>query len=470
MNFEFSGLSRFFVNLWRSISRLLAWVTTRSTRWVAIAICTFLLTLATGIAVYSQQPVTISFLVRAVEGDQLQTLIDEFEAENPDIRIDAVRGPNAADSVEDLYTASFLLGDSPYDLVYADIVWIPKFAAAGWLTDLSDRVSEEEKADFLNADVAAGEIQGGFYRMPFRSDVGMLYYRTDLLAEAGLEPPETFEDLIQSSKTLQEQDLVDWGYVWQGLQYEGLAAGFTEVLAGHGGFWIDPETQEVGLDQPEAIEAVEFLISTVEENISPPGVTNYLEEDTLRVFRNGNAAFLRNWPYVWPEVNKDSSQIQGDVALKSMVHSPGESSAACQGGWGFGLSNQTPHPDEAWRVVEFFTSKESQRQFVLDYGYVPSRRSLFTDPEILAKYDHYDELLEVAETAVLRPPIGQYAQASDILQRYLSAAISGQMSAEQAMQRAAGETRRVLGRDEDSEQARAQRLETAEVDEPVLSS
>ncbi len=413
-------------------------------RWVAIALSTALLTVLIGFAVLSQQPVTISFLVRAVEADQLQLLVDEFEAQNPDIRLDIVRGPNAADSVEDLYTASFLLGDSPYDLVYADIVWIPKFAAAGWLIDLSDRVNEADLSQFLDADVEAGQVEGGFYRMPFRSDVGMLYYRTDLLSKAGLEPPETFDDLIQASQILQEQGLVDWGYVWQGLQYEGLAAGFAEILAGHGGVWIDPDTLDVGLDQPEAIAAVEFLKTVIDNRISPPGVTNYLEEDTLRVFRNGNAAFLRNWPYVWPEVNRESSQISGNIALKPMVHADGEESAACQGGWGFGIANDTPHPDEAWRVVEFFTSEASQRDFVLEYGYVPSRRSLFTDPQILEQYDHYDDLLEVAETAVLRPPIGQYAQASDILQRYLSAAISGQLSAEQAMQRAAGETRRIL--------------------------
>lgn len=415
-------------------------------RWVAIALSSCVITILIGVIAVSQQPVTISFLVRAVEADQLQLLIDDFEAQNPDIRLDVVRGPNAADSVEDLYTASFLLGDSPYDLVYSDIVWIPKFAAAGWLMDLSDRVSEAELDQFLDADVEAGQVEGGFYRMPFRSDVGMLYYRTDLLNEAGLEPPETFEELIQASRTLQDEGLVEWGYVWQGLQYEGLAAGFTEILAGHGGFWIDPETLDVGLDQPEAIAAVEFLKTVINSDISPPGVTNYLEEDTLRVFRNGNAAFLRNWPYVWPEVNRETSQIRGNVALKPMVHAPGESSAACQGGWGFGIARDTAHPDEAWRVVDFFTREASQRKFVLEYGYVPSRRSLFTDPEILDTYDHYDELLEVAETAVLRPPVGQYAQASDILQRYLSSAISGQLTAEQAMQRAAGETRRIFER------------------------
>ena len=414
-------------------------------RWLAIALLSCIGAISIGLIALAQQPVTISFLVRALEADQLQILVDEFEADNPDIRLDVIRGPNAADAVEDLYTASFLLGDSPYDLIFSDIVWIPKFAAAGWLTDLSDRVSEEELSAFLTADVEAGQVEGGLYRMPFRSDVGMLYYRTDLLEEAGLEPPDTFEELLDASRTLQEQELVNWGYVWQGLQYEGLAAGFVEILEGHGGFWIDPESLDVGLDQPEAIAAVEFLQETISSRVSPPGVTNYLEEDSLRVFQNGNAAFLRNWPYVWPEVNREGSPIRGQVALKPMVSEDGRSSGACQGGWGFGISANTPHPDEAWRVVEFFTSEEAQRQFVVEYGYVPSRRSLFTDPQVLEAYDHYEQLLEVAEQAVLRPPIGQYAQASDILQRYLSAAITGQLTPEAAMERAAGETRRVLG-------------------------
>jgi multiple sugar transport system substrate-binding protein len=415
-------------------------------RYILIALATFLGISFVSLVVWAQQPVTISFLVRALEADQMQFLVEEFEEQNPDIRIDIVRGPNETDVVEDLYTSSFLLGDSPYDLVFADIVWIPKFAAANWLMDLSDRVSDEELEDFLDADVEAGRVEGGFFRMPFRSDVGMLYYRTDLLEEAGIDPPETFEDLIEASQTLQEDGIVPWGYVWQGLQYEGLAAGFVEVLEGHGGYWINPDTHEVGLDEPEAIEAVSFLRRLVDEGISPPGVTNYLEEDTLRVFRNGNAAFLRNWPYVWTELEQEGSDLQGRVALKPMVYAPGNSSGACQGGWGFGISATTPHPEEAWRVVEFFTSEESQRKFVIEHGYVPSRRSLFTDPEVLDAYDHYEDLLEVAEQAVLRPPIGQYSQASDILQRYLSAVISRQLTPEVAMRRAAGETRRLFER------------------------
>lgn len=69
---------------------------------------------------------------------------------------------------------------------------------------------------------------------------------------------------------------------------------------------------------------------------------------------------------------------------------------------------------------------------------------MFTDPAIVAKYPHYPQLQQVVDNAVLRPPIAQYPQASDILQRYLSAALSGRMSPERAMQAAASETRRLL--------------------------
>ncbi|NJL87694.1 MAG: ABC transporter substrate-binding protein [Leptolyngbyaceae cyanobacterium SM1_1_3] len=414
--------------------------------WLAIALVVCGSILFSGLSAFTQEKVSVSFLVRSLEVDQLEALEQEFESQNPDIDLELIRGPNAADAVENLYTTSFLLGDSPYDIVYSDVVWIPKFAAAGWLRDLSDRVSEADLDVFLKADVEAGRYQGGFYRMPFRSDMGMLYYRTDLLEQAGLEPPNTFEELQETAKTLQEQGQVPWGFSWQGKQYEGLATVFVEAIAGYGGFWVNPETLEVGLDSPAGYQAVEFLRDLIAQNITPPGVTNYIEEDALRLFENGNAVFMRNWPYAWAQVNRAEATVQGKVGLKPMVHAPNENSAACLGGWGFAISATTPHPEEAWRVVEFLTSRESQKKFTLEFSYVPSRRDLFTDAEVLAKYSHYQALLQVADSTVPRPPVGQYAQVSDILQRYLSAALTNQISPEDAMNAAAGETRRVLGR------------------------
>ena len=128
-----------------------------------------------------------------------------------------------------------------------------------------------------------------------------------------------------------------------------------------------------------------------------------------------------------------------------MVYALGQDSGATQGGWGLGISKSSKHPDEAWQVIEFFSSKNVQREYILATGYVPSRTSLFNDPKIVSKYNYYPKLLSVVQSSALRPPISQYAQASDILQRYLSAALTDRMSPEAAMKAAAAETRRLLG-------------------------
>ncbi len=392
----------------------------------------------------TQQPITIKTLIRADEAQQLKPLVTKFNQQHSDIKFQIVEAPSDSNQVEDLYTSSFLLGNSPYDLVYMDIVWTPKFAAAGWLKDVSDRLSDTEIQQYLEGDIAGGMYENKLYRIPFRSDAGMLYYRQDLLDKAGYAPPETFKELLEISQDLQKQGLTDWGYVWQGKQYEGLAAMFVEVLQGSGAFWVNPDTLEVGLDRPEAIEAVEFLRKTIALNVSPPGVTTYAEEETRLLFQNGKAAFLRNWPYVYSAAL--DSPIAGKYSIKPMVHAVGQDSGATLGGWGLGIAQSSKHPDAAWEVIEFLSSEESQREFVLDTGFVPSRIVLFNDPAIVSKYNYYPKLLDVVQSSALRPPISQYAQTSDILQRYLSAAITGKMTAEEAMEAAARETRNLLKR------------------------
>ncbi|WP_313949241.1 ABC transporter substrate-binding protein [Leptolyngbya sp. FACHB-261] len=394
----------------------------------------------------TQRPVvTLNLLIQALETSQWTDIIQDFEAANLGIRLNLVEGPNATDSVENLYTSTFLLGKSPYDLVYMDVVWTPKFAAAGWLQDLSNQVSPQDLADFFPADVEAGRYEGGLYRLPFRTDAAMLFYRTDLLEQVGAQPPNTFADLIATSKKIQATGAAPWGYLWQGRQYEGAAAMFVEVLEGFGGFWVNPDNNEIGLDRPEAIKAVDFLRETITERISPPGVVTYIEDDVWRFFRSGAAGFMRNWPYAVPLANAGDSPIRGKFAIKPMVAAPGGRSGACKGGWGFGISKSSAHPKEAWKAIQYITSAQTQKNFTLKTGYLPSRRPLFTDPQIVEKYSYFPDLLQVADKAVLRPPIAQYAQASDILQRYLSAAFSGRLSSQEAMQRAARETRALVG-------------------------
>ena len=368
-----------------------------------------------------------------------------FERDHPGVRVDLVEGPQSTDLREDLYTASLLARDPTFDLVYMDVTWTVKFAAAGWLLALDRRLSGEERVGFLPAALAAGEYDGRLYRVPVRTDVGLLYFRSDLLQAAGVPPPRSFAELTRAARALQSPP-TRWGFVWQGKQYEGLVCNFLEVLHGHGGFWVDPSTFRVGLDRPEAMAALSFLVRCLrEEPISPGGIATYQEEESRRLFQDGRAIFLRNWPYVWRLAQAADSPMRGRVGVLPMVHAPGARSAGTLGGWGLGISVFSRHPDLAMEFIRAATSLAGQRALCGPTGYAPARAEAYRDPELLAANPFLVELERLHANAVARPGIARYALASDILQRHLSAALAGSVDAAEALRAAARETRAMVG-------------------------
>lgn len=355
-------------------------------------------------------------------------LVRQFNREYPGPPVRMIEGPAATNTREDLYSTSFLSGDASYDIVYCDSIWVAKFAAAGWLRDLSGKLSAAERAAFLPAEIQAGSYRGKLYRIPAFTDAGVLFYRKDLVQQ----PPQTFQELFHLASSLQTPQR--WGFLWQGKQYEGLVTVYLEVLRGYGGQWIDTKTRQVKLDSPQAVQALNFLKSTV-GTISPPAVTTYTEEDTRILFQNGRAVFLRNWPYVWTLIQNSDGPLKGKVGIAPVVHAPGQKSVGTLGGWGFGISSYSRNPERAWQFIKFITSPEQLRQVQLRQGRIPSRISMIPP-----------EMLPVVEGARPRPSIPEYAQASDILQRWISAALTGRVSSEQAVKEAAKETSLLLAR------------------------
>jgi len=400
----------------------------------------------------SNEPMTLSFAVPPLEKENWQALIDKFESQNPDIRLEVVPGSDVTDALKAAYTTEFKNAEAKqapasYDLIYTDVVWVAEFAKAGWLKELPDRFTKEQLDLFLPGEVEAGQYDGKLYRLPFRTDVGLLYYRKDLLKDAGYKPPETFDELLAASRSLQNNQRIKWGFVWQGQQYEGLVATFFEVLQGFGGFWIDP-SRTVGLDQPEAIAAAQFLQRTITEKISPEDVITFKESDSAQQFLDKQAAFLRNWSNVWTQLESDPLEsdplLQSQVGILPMVHAPGVTSRACRGGWGFAVANRSRYPEAAFRAIQFFASEASQRQFILQDSYVPTIKKLFNDPEIVKRYPYFPELVDIIKNSASRPAIPEYEQISDILQNYLSKMLRKQLTAEGAMTEAAQKTRVAL--------------------------
>jgi multiple sugar transport system substrate-binding protein len=354
-------------------------------------------------------------------------IIARFNKTHPSSPVRLVEGPPPTDAREDMYSTAFLGGRTGYDIVYCDVIWIPKFAAAGWLLDVTGRLSPADSDDFLPADLEAGKYEGHLYRIPAFTDAGLLYYRSDLVQT----PPKSFQELLAAASKFENENRA--GLLWQGKQYEGLVTNYLEILWGYGGEWITDD-RRVFLDRKEALDALQFLKSTI-GTISPRGVTTYAEEETRNLFQNGRSVFLRNWFYVWDLVNRPDSPVQGKVAFVPMVHAQGGVSAATLGGWGFAVSRLSSNPDAAWDFVEFATQPEQLRELYAKAGRIPARKSLVPA-----------EFQEIVRSARPRPRIPEYAQASDILQRWVSAALAGSVTSEEALKNAARETRAVLGR------------------------
>jgi multiple sugar transport system substrate-binding protein len=380
----------------------------------------------------------IRFLEAPDTGGGWRAIIEAFELANPDVDVELVEGPPSTNSREAMYAAAFLSGDTGYDVVYLDVPWVPKFASHGWLRPLDDRLSPDAREAFLPGDLAGSVYNGRLYRVPMQADAGMLYYRTDLVDHA----PSTFEELVTQAREAGRPP-ERWGYVFQGLQYEGLVASFLEVLWGHGGNVLGDDGR-VLLDSPEAVAALEWLSALV-GTIAPEGVTAYQEEEARQVFQEGRAVFMRNWPYAWTALQGEGSPVRGRVGLARLPHAPGAASAAALGGWGFGIAASTPYPDEAWRFIDFATSEAAQKTLHLRNGRIPTRRALFEDQDILAKSPHYPQLLEVLLTARPRPVHARYAEISDILQTHVSAALVGRQSAAEAVGAAASAIAGIVG-------------------------
>ena len=389
--------------------------------------------------------VTLRMLVPANERPFWMPLTESFTKARPGTRIVLEEGPVPTDLRESLTTAALLSEDGAFDLVYLDVTWTSKLAAAGWLLPLDGEIGEAERSAFLPQALAAGLFRGRLYRIPFRTDVGLLYYRADLLAAAGIAPPRTFAELEAAARRLQSPP-ERWGFLWQGAQYEGLVCFFLEVLHGHGGSWIDPGTLEVGLDRPQAEAALSFLLrARAPGGISPQGVAAYKEEETRHLFQSGRAVFLRSWPYVWRLAQREGSAVAGRIGVLPVPTLSGDAGSGTLGGWGLAVARSSRHPAEALAFVRHATTLESQRLFCEATGFAPARADAYENPALLAANPFLADLRRIHAGATPRPVIARYAQASDILQRHLTAALAGLSTPRAALASAARETRLVIG-------------------------
>jgi len=123
--------------------------------------------------------------------DPIPRLLSEFEAEHPGVRVKAEALPWTSDEQRQFLVINLEGGRPGFDVMMLDCIWVPEFARAGWLLDLSPFLPGGELVGHFPSAVEAGTWDGRIWAMPWFMNVGLLYYRADLLARQGFRPPAT---------------------------------------------------------------------------------------------------------------------------------------------------------------------------------------------------------------------------------------------------------------------------------------
>ena len=385
--------------------------------------------------------VVVRAMLEATSRD-FDTAAVEYCEQETGIDIEVLNGPESATDRLAQYLQFFGAQSPDVDIMQIDVIW-PGILAEH-LVDLTPYVGDAIN-DYFPAIVENNTVDGALVGIPWFTDAGLLYYRTDLLEKYGYDgPPETWAELEEMAATIQEGERAEgnpdfWGYVWQGAAYEGLTCDALEWQVSWGGGQIVEPDGTISINNEQAAAAFDMAAGWV-DTISPPGVVSYMEEDARGVWQAGNAAFMRNWPYAYSLGNAEDSVIRdkfGVVPLP-MGEGPDARHADTLGGWQMAVSRYSENVDAAAQVAVCLASRESQKIRATVGSMLPTIGDLYQDDEVLEANPFFGELYDVfAGGAVARPSTvtgEDYNQVSTIYFTEVNEVLTGQQTGQEAVE------------------------------------
>jgi trehalose/maltose transport system substrate-binding protein len=356
------------------------------------------------------------------ELESTERIAQAYMDENPGVTVEVVSTPDFVEDRLGVYLQLFEAQSSEGDVFQIDVIWpgdlAEHFIDLNTMTDSEGRTGAEIAEEHFPAIVENNTVDGALIGIPWFTDAGLLYYRSDLLDKYGLEPPQTWDDMEAAAQTIQDGERDEgnedfWGFVWQGNAYEGLTCDALEWIASAGGGSIIESDGTITINNEAAIGIVDQAAGWV-GSISPPGVTSYGEEDARNVWQAGNAAFMRNWPYAYSLGNADDSPIQGLFDVSPLPGATAGETAATLGGWQLAVSKYSAHPEEAAKLAFFMASAEQQKIRAVEYSLNPTIESLYDDQEVIDANPFFASLGDVFTNAVARPSTVTAPNYSDV--------------------------------------------------------
>jgi len=389
---------------------------------------TVLLIALLSVALFAEKTITVAAGAVGIELELARQAAADFEALFPGVKVNVLDTPDMVQDRLGLYLQFFEAKSDRVDVYQIDVIWPGDLAQH--FVDLYQYGAQDYAPNHFEAIVENNTVDGRLVAIPWFTDAGLLYYRTDLLEKYGYDaPPKTWDELEEMAQVVtagEKKNNPDfWGFVFQGNAYEGLTCDALEWIASNDGGTIVNRDEEVTIANENAAEILEQVASWIGD-IAPEGVLSFAEEDARKVWQAGNALFMRNWPYAYSLGNSDDSAVKGKFDVSVLPHGKGES-AATLGGWQLAVSKYSKDPALAAQVAFFFANYKNQKARALA-SYNPTIKMLYQDPEVLEAVPFFGSLYDVFTNAVARPSTASapnYNEVSTLFFKAVHEIISG---------------------------------------------
>lgn len=366
-----------------------------------------------------------------------QSVFDDFTRKTG-IRVDFIPGPESMTERLELYRRYLGAKSSTPDVYYIDVVW--PAVLADQMIDLNPHLAKES-ADQLETELRNDTVNGRLTGMPFDAELGVLYYRADLLRKYGYRnPPATWDELEKMSARIQAGERAGgnkdfWGYVWEGAAYEGLTCNALEWQVEYGGGDIIEADGSITVDNPRTIAAINRAHRWI-GNISPPSVIAFKEQDARNIFHTGNAAFERDW--LWRQFSEESLVPNQNIVIAIALLPAGPAGrASALGGQSLAISKYSHHPQEAAALVRYLTSHDEQLTLWKKHAMLPTRREFYAGPEYLQDRPAIAQLWSaLTSVTVARPSTVSGQHYDEVSRAYFSSVhsiLAGEQDADKAM-------------------------------------
>lgn len=317
-------------------------------------------TLATGAQTFAQtesEPVTLEFTQwwepELPEGS-FRALMDEFEAQNPGIKVELISGPYAATKEQVVAGAA---AGTMSDVVGLDGAWVSDFVKQGSIANLSELMTQ---AGYDDSELASQiKLNGSTYMIPVVNFVYPVFVNLDLMEQAGIKaPPATRSEFAEAAKKMTDEanNVYGWVLPLSMEQPNGIQNDVMSWVWASGGSMMKDGKPDLLNDDVRS--GMEYIKGLYDAGVIAPGSFSMKEPDKVTEFTNGRVGMMVDSLAHINMIRKDSPDLNFAITALPAADDYTGKRGLPYASWGIGVAANSEHQAEAWALVAFLMSKD----------------------------------------------------------------------------------------------------------------